>query len=93
MLNQLQVRGRVADGRGRCMYNEPPPPPSLPPPHSYNRVSYNDDSGEHRLELGTFKVRNLMPNTPSIYQVRRYFHLNNIIRTLCVHLYSHNSKF
>ena len=36
---------------------------------SYNRISFSDDSGEHRLELGTFKVSNLMPNTPSVYQV------------------------
>ena len=36
---------------------------------SYNRLTFSDDSGEHRLELGTFKVQNLMPNTPSIYQV------------------------
>ena len=37
---------------------------------SYNRASFNDDSREHRLELGSFKVRNLMPNTPSVYQVQ-----------------------
>lgn len=37
---------------------------------SYNRISFSDDSGEHRVELGTFKVSNLMPNTPSVYQVR-----------------------
>ena len=36
---------------------------------SYNRISFSDDSGEHRVELGTFKVSNLMPNTPSVYQV------------------------
>ena len=36
---------------------------------SYNRISFSDDSGEHRLELGTFKVNNLMPNIPSVYQV------------------------
>ena len=37
---------------------------------SYNRVSFSNDSGEHRFELGTFSVRNLMPNTRAIYQVR-----------------------
>lgn len=37
---------------------------------SYNRLTFSDDSGEHRLELGTFKVQNLMPNTSPIYQVR-----------------------
>ena len=36
---------------------------------SYNRLTFKDDSGEHKLELGTFKVQNLMPNTPTIYQV------------------------
>lgn len=36
---------------------------------SYNRLTFTDDSGQHRLELGTFKVQNLMPNTPVIYQV------------------------
>ena len=36
---------------------------------SYNRVSFSDDSGEHRLELGSFLVNNLTPNTPHIYQV------------------------
>ncbi|CAI8057604.1 Protein KIAA0100 [Geodia barretti] len=35
---------------------------------SYNRVSFSDDSGEHRLELGSFLVHNLTPNTPAIYQ-------------------------
>lgn len=38
---------------------------------SYNRLTFSDLSGEHRFELGTFKVLNLMPNTPPIYQVRR----------------------
>ena len=27
-------------------------------------------AAKHRLELGTFKVQNLMPNTPPVYQVR-----------------------
>lgn len=36
---------------------------------SYNRLSFSDDSGEHRVELGTFKVQNLIPNTQPIYQV------------------------
>ena len=36
---------------------------------SYNRVLFSDDSGEHRLELGSFLVHNLTPNTPTIYQV------------------------
>jgi hypothetical protein len=35
---------------------------------SYNRVSFSDDSSEHRLELGSFLVHNLIPNTPPIYQ-------------------------
>ena len=39
---------------------------------SYNRVSFSDDSGEHRLELGSFLVHNLTPNTPAIYQVRTH---------------------
>lgn len=38
--------------------------------YSYNRMSFSDDSGEHRLELGSFLVRNLTPNTPPIYEVR-----------------------
>ena len=37
---------------------------------SYNRLTFSDDSGEHKLELGTFRVQNLLPNTSSIYQVR-----------------------
>jgi len=37
---------------------------------SYNRLTFTDDSGEHRLELGAFKVQNLMPNMPQVYQVR-----------------------
>ena len=40
---------------------------------SYNRVSFSDDSGEHRLELGSFLVHNLTPNTPAIYQVRTMY--------------------
>ncbi|KAL5477873.1 hypothetical protein EMCRGX_G024726 [Ephydatia muelleri] len=35
---------------------------------SYNRLFYSDDSGEHRLELGSFKVLNLMPNVPPAQQ-------------------------
>lgn len=35
---------------------------------SYNRLTFSDDSGEHRLELGTFKVQNLLPNISQIYQ-------------------------
>ena len=35
---------------------------------SYNRLFYSDDSGEHRLELGSFKVLNLMPNVPLAQQ-------------------------
>lgn len=35
---------------------------------SYNRMTFSDDSGEHRFELGTFNVHNLMPNTRAIYQ-------------------------
>ena len=36
---------------------------------SYNRVTFNDDSGEHRLELGSFRVKNCVPNMQSIFQV------------------------
>uniref|UniRef100_A0A1X7V154 FMP27/BLTP2/Hobbit GFWDK motif-containing RBG unit domain-containing protein n=1 Tax=Amphimedon queenslandica TaxID=400682 RepID=A0A1X7V154_AMPQE len=35
---------------------------------SYNRVTFNDDSGEHRLELGSFRVKNCIPNVQSIFQ-------------------------
>ena len=37
---------------------------------SYNRMTFTDDSGEHRLELGAFRVQNLMPNLPQVYQVK-----------------------
>ena len=36
---------------------------------SYNRISFSDDSGEHRFELGSFKVLNCMPNTQAFFQV------------------------
>lgn len=39
--------------------------------YSYNSVTFSDDSIEHRLELGSFEVHNLTPNTPPIYQVLR----------------------
>ena len=34
---------------------------------SYTRLLLNDDSGEHRFELGTFHVRDLSPN--AMYRV------------------------
>lgn len=36
---------------------------------SYSRISFTDDSGEHRFELGSFKVLNCMPNTQDFYHV------------------------
>lgn len=36
---------------------------------SYNRLTFSDNSGEHRVELKTFRLENLMPNTPPIYKV------------------------
>lgn len=36
---------------------------------SYNRISFSDDSGDHRFELGSFKVLNCMPNTQEFFQV------------------------
>ena len=51
---------------------------------SYNRITFSNDSGEHRLELGTFSVRNLMPNTRSIYQVSGVVFKFNGVVSLCL---------
>ena len=50
--------------------------------YSYNRVSFSDDSSEHRLELGSFLVHNLTPNTPPIYQVTHCMYIYIYIHTV-----------
>ena len=63
---------------------------------SYNRISYSDDSGEHRFELGSFRVKNCVPNTPAIYQVgvvQLEYKLYILYRKFWLHLIQHHVDY
>lgn len=58
--------------------------------HSYNKLTFNDNGVEHRLELGGFSVFNLIPNepyrelfVPHEVNVRRHFDKSVFVRVYC----------